>query len=168
MATIKSASKTSSRARLNVYLDDISVSKRTRKKATKELKKIDAKTWVIAILVLVIGVAIGIGAWFLTSKDDCFELIGADELTLTLEETYIEQGVKIISFNKDISEEVVIETNLEKDNDGNYYAEEIGTYYIKYSSTDLKYGKVFKIEKIRLITFVEPSEGMDDVAGEGV
>lgn len=168
MATRKRASKTSTRARLNVDLDDISVSKRTRKKATKELKKIDAKTWIIAILVLVIGVGIGVGAWFLTSKNDCFEIIGTSELTLTLEETYTDEGVKIVSFNKDISGEVVIETDLKKDGNGKYYAEEIGTYYIKYSSMDLKYGKIFKVEKIRLITFVEPSEGMDSAENGGV
>ena len=158
MATRRKTSKSSSRARLNIDLDDISFSKRTRNKATKELKKTNLKTWVIAILVLIIGVGIGIGAWFLTSKNDCFELIGAEELMLTLEETYTDQGVKIVSFNNDVSDTVVIETDLEKDNDGKYYAEEVGTYYIKYSSKDIKYGKIFKIEKIRLITFVEPSD----------
>ena len=159
MATRKSTSKTSSRARLNVDLDDISVSKRTRKKATKELNKVDTTTWIIAILVLIVGIGIGIGTWFFLSKNDCFEIIGNDELVLTLEDTYIDEGVNIISFNKDVSDTIQIETDLEKNVDGEYYAEEIGTYYIKYSSTDIKYGTIFKIEKIRLITFVEPSEG---------
>ena len=74
-------------------------------------------------------------------------------------ETYTDTGVKIISFGKDISSQAKVETNLLCDENGNYYATEIGTYYIKYTSQDIKFGKLFSIQKIRLITFVEQSEG---------
>ena len=96
-----------------------------------------------------------------TCKNDTFELIGKDEITLTLNDKYTNQGVKAISFGKDISAEILIETNLLTDENGDYYAEDIGTYYIKYYSKDVKYGTIFKVEKIRLITFVEPSEEID-------
>ena len=58
-------------------------------------------------------------------------------------------------------------TNLKKDIQGNYYAEEEGTYYITYTVDSLKYGSIFKIQKIRLITFVEPTEAgeLQDLGG---
>ena len=45
--------------------------------------------------------------------------------------------------------------NLNSENKSN----EVGTFYVKYSSNSIKYGKIFKVEKIKLVTFVEASEG---------
>ena len=56
-----------------------------------------------------------------------------------------------------MSDKVYIETNLKQYPDGNYYADEIGTYYIIYKVDDIKYGKIFTVQRIRLITFVEPT-----------
>ena len=47
-----------------------------------------------------------------------------------------------------------------------FSAEDVGTYYIKYSVEDFKYGKLFTVEKIRLITFVE--ETIQDEIDSGV
>ena len=56
------------------------------------------------------------------------------------------------------SKNVIIETNLIKNPDGTYTSNEEGTYYIAYTVNNFKYGTLFKIQKIRLITFVEATE----------
>lgn len=162
MATKKTASKTSSRASVNLPKSSApAVKKRTVNKsvktAEKQLKKMGVKGMIIAVLCLLLGVAAGISAYLVVCKNDCFEIIGNDEMTITLNEKYVDQGVKIIEFGKDVSETAVIDTNLKLSDDN--LPTELGTFYVKYSVNSVKYGKIFKIEKIRLISVVEPSEG---------
>lgn len=163
MATRKIASKTSSRAKLNIPSasgtgnGNRRATKKTVNAAKKELKKIGAKGILVAFLVLIVGLAAGAAAYFAVCSKDTFEIIGGDEITITLEDKYVEQGVKIIEFGKDISDKAVIETNLVQSDSGN--PAEIGTFYVKYSVDSVKYGKIFRIEKVRLINVVEASEG---------
>lgn len=161
MATRKNATKQSQKAGLNLDFDDVKISKKNKSKAKKQIKKVSARTWLFAILFLIIGIGAGFGTYMFICKNDCFDLIGKDEITLTVDEVYVENGVKIISLGKDISDQVLVETNLSKNEKGEYYSEEIGTYYIKYYVKDLKYGTIFKVEKVRLITFVEASEDIN-------
>lgn len=166
MATKKTATKTSKRAKANITvdIDDVKVSKSKQKKIAKAAKATSAKAWLVALLFLILGLGGGAFSCWMICRKDCFEIIGQEELVFTLDnedERYVDEGVKIVSFGKDVSSSVKIETNLLVDEQGRYYAEEEGTYYIKYKSNDLKYGKIFTVEKVRLITFVEPSEGGD-------
>ena len=174
MATRQSAQKVTRRASLNFPLGNEGEknqksNKKTINKIKKQAKNIGMKAWLVALLVLVVGVGAGIGAFYLTSKNDCFTLVGNEELTLTIGEAYEDQGVSIKAFGKDISNKVLIDTNLKIDDSGNYYSEEVGTFYIRYYTNEIKYGSIFKVEKIRLITFVEPAE-IDEIesANEGV
>ena len=162
MATKKTTSKTSSRASVNLPSKSApAVKKRTVKKsvktAEKQLKKIGAKGFIAALLCLIIGVGAGIGAYFIVCKNDAFEIIGEDEITITLNDKYVEQGVKIVEFGKDISDKYETETDLKLTDEG--LPTELGTFYVKYKVNSVKYGKIFKIEKIRLISVVETSEG---------
>ena len=176
MATKKNASKVTKRAEVNIpailNAKESRLKKQTKsksKKVAKELKNLSAKSILIALLFLVIGSGIGVSGWFFVCRNDKFDLIGQDELSLTLDETYADQGVKIIAFGKDDSKNVTIETNLKQNIDGELYAEEAGTYFIKYTTSNFKYGKLFKIQKIRLITFEEVGESMnqeEDVGNE--
>ncbi len=159
MAVRKKSTKTSKRAESSISLSDIEVSSKTKRSAKSTLKNAGAKTLFIVALFLVLGVAVGLGAWWFVCKDDCFQLIGNDEIVLTLDEKYVDEGVKIVAFGKDESSNVVIETNLEVDENGNFYSDEVGTFYITYKSECFKYGTLFKVQKVRLITFVEISEG---------
>ena len=158
MATKKNAQTQTQRAKLGFDFEDVKISKKSKNKAKQKIKKVSASCWLFALLFLCIGIAAGIGAWMFTCKNDTFELVGKDEITCTLNELYSDPGIKAISFGKDISNDILIETNLNIDQNGNYYADEVGTYYIKYYSKDLKYGTIFKVEKIRLVTYVEASE----------
>lgn len=162
MATKKIASKTSSRASVNLPSKSTpSVKKRTVKKsaktAEKQLKKMGAKGIIAVLTCLIIGIVAGLAAYFIVCKNDSFEIVGGDEITITLEQKYVEQGVKIIEFGKDISGNAKIETNLKLTEDG--MPTELGTFYVKYTVDSVKYGKIFKIQKVRLISVVETSEG---------
>ena len=42
--------------------------------------------------------------------------------------------------------------------DGTFTATEEGTYYITYTVDNFKYGKLLKVQKVRLISFVEQTE----------
>lgn len=153
MATRKNASKKTSRAKFNFNIDedDIKKSKKSGSKLTKSLG-------ILAVVFLIIGVCLGIGTGFYLCRNDCFEIIGSDELTLTIGENYYDEGCKVVSFGRDISDEVEIETDLIINSDGSLTGDDTKTYYILYKSNDIKYGKVFTVTKIRLITFVEEPE----------
>ena len=154
MPTKVNSKKSSSRATINLP----NLSKKDKNKIAKDIKKLTPKNIFIALLLIILGFSIGAGAYYGISKNDCFQLVGEEELTFSLSDTYKDEGVKIIEFNKDISNTAYIETNLKQNSEGEFYAEDIGTYYIKYMTDSIKFGKIFKIAKIRLITFVEESE----------
>ncbi len=153
MPARKTASKQSKKVELDFDIDE-----KAGKKVNKELKRTPIKTLILLFLTLLIG--LGVGAWptYFLTRNDCFELIGEEEITLTLNDKYLDSGVRVIAFNKDDSKKVKISTNLDVDENGNYYSNEVGTFYIAYTVDNFKYGTIFKIQKIRLITFVEPSE----------
>ena len=153
----RKTTKTSKKASISFNWDNNSKKKKSNK-AKKELKKLGFLTIVVALLLMSIGVGVGSLVVKISTKNDCFNLIGKDEITLQLGETYVDEGVNIISFGKDVSEDITIETNLKVDVDGKYYAENEGTYYMIYKSNNFKYGTIFKVQKIRLITFVEQAE----------
>lgn len=132
--------------------------KRQINKAKKMVKGVGVKGWLIAFLVLLIGAGAGVGSYFLVCKNDDFKLLGKEELIITTAEKYVDEGVSIIAFGKDISSEVKIDTDMKQDSNGNFYSDVIGTHYITYYTTELKYGSIFKVQKIRLVTVVEASE----------
>lgn len=157
MATRKDSSKTSRRASggLKVELD-----KKDVKKLGKSAKKVGIKGVFIALAFLIVGAAVGAGGWWIVCRNDCFDIVGSSEVFITTAEKYVDEGVKVIAFGKDVSDDVTIETNLSKDENGEYFGE-VGRYYIKYISTNFKYNTLFKVEKVRIVNIVEESEGGD-------
>ena len=170
MATKKTACKTSKKATVDFKWDtNEKQSKRNKKNVNKTLKKLSFGAIMIAVFVLVIGAVGGyFGVKFLT-KNDCFTLNGKDEITLQIgKDAYTDEGAKVIAFGKNDESKVKVETNLIKNEDGTYTAQEEGTYYMIYTVDNFKYGTLFKIQKIRLITFVEPTEQEEiDNANQG-
>lgn len=160
MAKKKTAVKTTKKANLDLEgLKSSKISTKTKKSANKVAKTVGAKVLLFGLVFLFVGLFFGAGTWWIVCRNDCFELLGQEEVCLTVEERYQDEGAKIISFGKNIADEYFIDTNLEIDDNGNFFSDEVGTFFIKYYTKDFKYGKLFKIEKIRLITFVEVSEG---------
>lgn len=158
MATRKTASKVKKKASLNVNLKSNNTNKRTAKKVNKELKKMSAGAILVAGILLIVGAVGGFWGFKVLTKNDCFVLIGNEAVERQIGESYEDEGVKIVAFGKDDSKNVIIETNLTKNPDGTYTSNEEGTYYIAYTVNNFKYGTLFKIQKIRLITFVDATE----------
>ena len=157
---IMETKKTKSRAKLNADNFNTKTKKPTKsqvKKATKKVQSLGLKGLTICLIFLLVGALVGAGAYFITSKNDCFELLGNDEISLQLGEQYVENGVKIVEFGQDISDSVIIETDLDLNNENKPTT--TGTFYIKYTTSSFKYGKLFRVQKIRLVTVVDTSEG---------
>lgn len=144
--------------------DDITITVSGNNRSRKKKSNLGLKATLIVLLVTIIGCVIGAVSCYFVCRDDYFTMIGRDEITLTLKEegqdinssnAYYDEGVDVVSFGRDVSDKVYIETDLKQNEDGSYYADEIGTYYIIYKVDDIKYGKIFTVKRIRLITFVE-------------
>jgi len=152
----KSTSKVSKKVDLDLNINK--PSKRTTRKVKTKLKKLSFGVVMLAIFLLAVGVVGGYFGVQYLSRNDCFNIVGAEEITLEIGESYLDEGVRVIAFGVDETDKVEIETNLKKNNDGKFYAQTEGTYYIKYTVNNIKYGSIFKVQKIRLIHFVEPTE----------
>ena len=156
MAKRKLTSKVSKKVELDLNIDK--PSKRTTRKVKTKIKKLSFKVVVFAVFLLAVGVVGGYFGVQYLSRNDCFNIVGADEITLEIGEKYVDEGVNVVAFGVDETDKVEIETNLKKDKDGKFYSQTEGTYYIKYTVNNIKYGSIFKVQKIRLIHFVETTE----------
>ena len=152
----KSTSKVSKKVDLDLNINK--PSKRTTRKVKTKLKKLSFGVVMLAIFLLAVGVVGGYFGVQYLSRNDCFNIVGAEEITLEIGESYLDEGVRVVAFGVEETDKVEIETNLKKDNNGKFYAQTEGTYYIKYTVNNIKYGSIFKVQKIRLIHFVEPTE----------
>nr|MBO4517743.1 hypothetical protein [Clostridia bacterium] len=127
--------------------------------AVKAAKKAGGRTILTAFICFILALAVGAGVCFFLGRNDKFELVGEEHVYLEVNERYSDTGVDIREFGLDFSKKAVIETDLEKDSDGNYYAASAGDYYISYTVKSLKFGLVYPVCKIRLISVIGNSEG---------
>ena len=131
----------------------------------KSAKRTNSKTLAAIIISFILALAIGLGICFVIGKNDEFTLLGDEVIYLSTEETYKDDGVKIIEYGMDISKNAVVKTNLKVNEDGEYYADEEllasgpNQFYICYTVKSIKFGFVYNVQKIRLITFTDMSEG---------
>jgi len=129
------------------------VKRKVKSKAKSKVKKIHPMTFVICFLCLALGIGAGIGAYSFISRDDCFKLKGDSNYTIPvgMPFNYEDEGVKIIEFGKNISNNVSVKTNLTEIDDGVYTADtsRAGEYYIIYTVDSVKYGE---IQRVRTIT----------------
>ncbi len=144
--------------------------KKQQQKQQKEMKKrikfFGVKGIATIVLLIVLFAGIGVGGGFFLTRNDCFEIVGQDEIELEAKEKYFDEGVKVVEFGKDKSDKVEIETDLKINSDGSFSPQTdndgnpiLKTYYIIYKVDTIKLSKLAKIERIRLISFVEDSEG---------
>ena len=124
------------------------------KKLKKALKKAHKAYIVIVAVALVIGLA---GGYFLASAicaGDAFALNGQKETAVKIgdEIKYTDEGIKYISYGKDLSAAYTLKTNLTKNSDGSYTGDtsEETEYYIIYTVTegrckDMTLYRVFKV-----------------------
>lgn len=128
-----------------------------KREVKKEIKKISVDAWVCILLFLAVGIFAGGFTYSQLSKNDVFEVIGEKNIVLNVGDnyTYVEEGVKIVSLGKDISDKVKITTNIPEDGkiDTSSSANE---YYVIYKVDDIKFGH---IQKVRLIIIQEVQNG---------
>ncbi len=158
MAVRKNAKKTTKKSDA-FKLSDIKLDSKTKKLSSKALARTSTKVLAFALATLFVGLLLGAGAWWIVCRNDCFALLGQEEVTLTVDEAYADEGVSIVAFGRDETASVFVETNLKKDAHGNLFSDEVGKFYIIYKSSCFKYGKLFAIQKVRLVSVVEASEG---------
>lgn len=131
-------------------------SSRSRGSVSKAVKKSHKGVLLLALLFLVIGAAAGAAvSWFMT-KDDRFVLNGEKEITLAVGEVYEEQGAEVISFGRDISENVVISGDTVDETTE-------GVYQIVYSVEDLRWGE-YQLVRVVTVGDGDPDNGTE---GEG-
>ena len=128
---------------------------KARKISTSSLKKREVKTSnfssssskakktkkmpVFLTTLLIIAIIFGAGGFFtfkLLTQNDEFTIIGDKQIALTVGDEYVEQGVKIVSFGKDKSSEVVIESTID--------TSVAGKYYVKYTAKDYRFKGVVR------------------------
>ena len=124
--------------------------KRTIEKEVKQTSKKFSISGIMAIvLCLFVGVIGGIFTEKIITKNDCFVLSGEKEFNIEIGQdfTYVEEGFKCISFGKDLSNKVKIETNMTKDGNGNYTIDtsEEGEYYIIYTVESKKFSEIKRV-----------------------
>lgn len=131
-------------------------SSRSRGSVSKAVKKSHKGVLLLALLFLLIGAAAGAAvSWFMT-KDDRFVLNGEKEITLAVGEVYEEQGAEVISFGRDISENVVISGDTVDESTE-------GVYQIVYSVEDLRWGE-YQLVRVVTVGNGDPDNGTE---GEG-
>ena len=136
------------------------LNKTTKKKITRKAKsgiksaskKMPLGGWVAIILTLIVAVVGGVATEKVITKNDGFVLTGEKDKMISIGETgsvytYIEEGYKVISFGKDLTDKVTITTNMTKNNDGTYTIDtsKEGDYYLIYEVDSLKYGKIKRV-----------------------
>lgn len=113
-------------------------------KTIKKQSKLHPLATIFVIIFLVCGL---LGGWFTVkylTKNDKFEIVGEQTITLTLGEDYVDEGAVAVSFGKDISSKIKSENNVDK--------AKVGRYFIKYTVDDFRYKSVVKY---RYIVYVE-------------
>ena len=131
-------------------------SSRSRGSVSKAVKKSHKGVLLLALLFLVLGAAAGAAvSWFMT-KDDRFVLNGEKEITLAVGEAYEEQGAEVISFGRDISENVVISGDTVDESTE-------GVYQIVYPVEDLRWGE-YQVVRVVTVGDGDPDNGTE---GEG-
>ena len=128
-----------------------------QKAAEKAVKKSHPATLILALLFLIVGAAAGVILSRELTKNDCFVLLGDKQIELAVGESYVEAGVSIISFGKDISDEAVRGGDFESMGE----QPEEGIYQIVYTVDDFRWGD-YQLVRTVIVGNPEGAEGQID------
>ena len=119
------------------------MAKRSKKKIEK-VKKKHPFAFIVVIALFAVGI---FGGYFLVktlTENDTFELIGEKYITLTLGQSYQDEGAKAVFFGKDISGEIVTENNIDYSS--------VGQYFIKYEYSNFLYKDITIYRYVTIIS----------------
>ena len=142
------------------FLDDLMEKgeKTAKRKVKRKVKRLHTATKVLAVLFALIGIAAGAAVCLAMSKNDRFVLKGESAFSVDVGEsyTYTEQGVEAVCFGRDVSGKLTVQTELERDANGNYIipTDKEGVYTITYTVDAPKFnGKLSEVQIKRIRTF---------------
>ena len=131
--------------------------RKIKSKAKSKAKKISAASYVIWVIALLLGLALGAFACYYICRNDGFELKGKSEISIPLGDEgssgiYTDKGAQVVSFGKDISRKVKVSTSLSEVGDGEYKIDtsKEGVYYIIYTVDDVRFGDIKRVRTIRV------------------
>ena len=117
------------------------------KRSKKNIEKVKKKH-PFAFIVVIALFAVGIFGGYFTvktlTKNDTFELIGEKYITLTLGQSYQDEGAKAVFFGRDMSGEIVAENNIDYSS--------VGQYYIKYEYSNFLYKDITIYRYVTIIS----------------
>lgn len=79
-----------------------------KKQAVKAIKKTHGLTIFLVLLFFVAATLGGFFAYRYVTKNDTFELVGEKDITLSVGDTFVDEGYKVSAFGKDISNKVEV------------------------------------------------------------
>ncbi len=126
---------------------------------SKQIKKLPVISKICIILLFIIGVAVSIGICFFVCRNDQFEIIGKKNITLNVNDTYVDLGVNAVGFGFDMTDSVTIEVykneaKLENGLDGIDTSSD-ALYQIVYKLNNFRFRNAQIIRTINVITPVE-------------
>lgn len=114
-------------------------------------KKKSTKMSISLIVILIILIVGAVAGYFVAKKvteDDKFVLVGEKVIEVEVGGSYEDEGAIVISFGKDISDKVKVDTS-------NVDYSTVGEYYIKYTVDNFRFKG---IERYRIIKVVEAED----------
>lgn len=130
-----------------------------QKAAEKAVKKTHTATVVLAVLFFVIGCIGGVIVSMQLTKNDKFELNGEKTVYLEIGEKYVEPGVTVISFGKDVSDKITTGGDF-----GAMNTDIEGVYQIVYKIDDLRWGDY---QRVRTVIVGNPEKGEQEIPDVG-
>ena len=103
----------------------------------------------VFVVFFLLGMLIGVGVSYVVTRNDCFILNGSKEIIIDVNDVYKDQGVKVVEFGKDISEDVII-TIYDSDDEevDNIDTSIIGEYTIIYTIDSKKWDEYKLIRRV--------------------
>lgn len=123
--------------------------------AEKSAKKLPSIAKLIIAFFFIIGAAASFFVLQFVCKDDCFEINGRKAFSLSINGTYADEGVKIIAFGKDISDQakITIYKNGEEISGFDQIdTTEEGVYQIVYTTDSFRFKDVKLIRTITVVS----------------
>lgn len=143
-STSKTTSKTSSKQ----------TNSNSQSSMEKAIKKLPAISKIIIVFLFILGVATSFFVCKFICRNDCFEINGKKSFSLSVGETYTDEGVTVIGFGQDLTTKVTVK--VFKDGEELSGLDQIDTsqeavYQILYTVNSFRFKEV---ELIRTVTVV--------------
>ena len=124
-------------------------------KAETSAKKLPSIAKIIIAFFFILGTAASFFVLQFVCKNDCFEINGKKAFSISVNETYVDEGVKIIAFGKNISDQVKItiyKGNEVIENFDQIDTSEEGVYQIMYTIDSFRFKDVKLIRTLTIVS----------------